>query len=79
VQHLATLRRIVSLTSLGVSLTEVQRALNDSGVEMDLLDRIDQHKAHEIERLTAVRRTIAEFKSGDSTPTSAHNPFPSEL
>ncbi|WP_213571463.1 MerR family transcriptional regulator [Rhodococcus sp. USK13] len=68
VKHLATVLRIVSFTSLGIALSEVQRALDDATAGTELLDRIDQQAADEIERLTARRRIIAELKSNGAAP-----------
>ncbi|GAF49455.1 MerR family transcriptional regulator [Rhodococcus wratislaviensis] len=68
VKHLATVLRIVSFTSLGIPLSEVQRVLDDTTAATELLDRIDQQTAAEIKRLKTRRRTIAELKAGGAAP-----------
>ncbi|MFD7025743.1 MerR family transcriptional regulator [Promicromonospora sukumoe] len=68
VRHLARLLRIVRLTELGVPLAELPEVLDDAGVAADLLDRLDEEAAAEIDRFTTRRAVIAVLRQHRAMP-----------
>lgn len=68
VQHLATVLRIVAFSRLGLPLQEIGRVLDDTDAALDVLERLDEQAAAEIDRLQARRRAVASLRSRRAAP-----------
>lgn len=68
VRHLVRLLRITRMTALGVPLASLPDVIDDAARSEDLLDDLDRRAAHEIELLTARRRSIATLRRAGVPP-----------